>query len=150
MNLRMIREKFDRQAIKAYDERYEPYYPFFLWLADNYKTLYLPAKGHPDGITTVLCDPEGRIVCKHSWYARFYSMPGFVVRMVQKDQGMQKERIDALIREVYSERGLVLDSHPAAQNCLFVADRALRWIIKIPQRISRWPAKIKMKIQKSK
>lgn len=150
LNLRLIRSRFDRAALKAYDEHYEPYYPFFLWMADNFKTLYLPAGRHADGITTVLYDPEGRIVCKHSWYARFYSMPGFIVRSIQKDQGMQRERIDALIREVYASRGLEVEEYGFRRNCLFAADRTLRWMIKVPQRIVRWPSKIKRKLQKSR
>lgn len=150
LNLRLIRTKFDRRALKAFDEHYEPYYPFFLWLADNYTTLYLPAKGHPDGTTTVLLDPEGRELCKHSWYARFYSMPGFVVRRIQKDQGMQKGRIDALIAEVYAGRGLQRPVCGFADRCRFTADRALRWVIKVPQRISRWPSKLMRKKKKNK
>ena len=150
LNLRLIRTKFDRAALKAYDEHYEPYYPFFLWLANNFETLYLPASGHSDGVTTVLYDLQGRVVCKHSWYARFYSMPSFVVKMVQKDQGMQKERIDALIREVYAARGLERPEAGFGTRCLFAADRTLRWIIKVPQRISRWPSKIKRKLKKSR
>ncbi|MBO4571326.1 MAG: hypothetical protein J5699_05320 [Bacteroidales bacterium] len=150
LDLRQIRSKFDRCALKAYDEHYEPYYPFFLWMADNFRTLYLSATGHPDGTTTVLFDPQGRTICKHSWYARFYSMPGFVVRRIQKDQGMQKGRIDSLISEVYAERGLQRPGSGWAQRCRFAADRTLRWIIKVPQRISRWPSKLMRKMKKSR
>lgn len=150
LNLRLIRTKYNRSALKAYDEHYEPYYPFFLWMADTFPTLYLPARKHPDGITTVLLDNAGREICKHTWYARFYSMPGFIVRRVQKDQGMQKERIDAVIREVYATRGLTPPVAGTLQKCLFAADRTLRWIIKVPQRISRWPAKIRRKLKKSR
>lgn len=147
LNLRLIRTRFNRAALEAYDEHYEPYYPFFLWLADNFETLYLPAGGHPDGVTTVLYDLRGRLLCKHSWYARFYSMPSFVVKMIQRDQGMQKSRINALINEVYSERGMTPPEAGIAERCLYLADRSLRWMIKIPQRICRWPAKIAMKMK---
>ncbi len=150
LNLSLIRSKFDRSALKAYTEHYEPYYPFFLWLADNFKTLYLPARRHPDGTTTVLMDPQGRTICMHSWYARFYSMPDFIVRRVQKDQGMQKQRIDSLIREVYTIRGIDLPAFGPKDKASFAANKVIRWIIKVPQRISRWPSKIIRKLKKSR
>lgn len=150
LNLKLIRSKFDRKALKAYTEYYEPYYPFYLWMADNFETLYLPSVKHADGITTVLQDPQGRAVCKHSWYARFYSMPDFMVRRIQGDQGMQKARIDALIHEVYGERGVALPEFGAKDRLAFLGNKIIRWLIKVPQRISRWPAKIRRKLKKSK
>lgn len=150
LNLKLIRSKLDKDALKEYNEFYEPYYPFFLWMADNFKTLYLPSAKHPDGTTTVLQDPQGRTICKHSWYARFYSMPDFLVRRIQSDQGMQKERIDSLIREVYGERGVALPEFGAKDRLAFAVNKIVRWLIKVPQRISRWPAKIRRKLKKSK
>ncbi len=149
LNLKLIREKFNRAELKRYTEEYEPYYPFFLWLADHFKTLYLPAKLHADGISTMLYDLQGRLVCQHSWYARFYSMPGFMVRCIQRDQGRQKARIDALIRETYAMRGLSVPRFGAGARLAFLGNRILRWIIKIPQRISRWPHKIKRKLKRN-
>lgn len=150
LNLRLIRTKFDKRSLKAYTEYYEPYYPFFLWMADNFEILRLPSVKHPDGVTTVLQDLQGRTVCKHSWYARFYSMPDFVVRRIQGDQGMQKARIDALIREVYGERNVALPVFGPMDEMAFAANKIVRWIIKVPQRISRWPAKIYRKLKKTK
>lgn len=150
LNLRLIRSKFDRAALKAYTEDYEPYYPFYLWLADNFRTLYLPAQKHSDGISTILYDLQGRRICMHSWYARFYSMPDFIVRRIQKDQGMQKARIDALIREAYGIRGMALPQFRAGDKAAFAANKVIRWMIKIPQRISRWPGKIRRKLKKSR
>ena len=150
LNLKLIRSKFSRAELKQYTEEYEPYYPFFLWLADNFKTLYLPAKYHSDGISTMLYDPQGRLFCQHSWFARFYTMPSFIVRRIQKDQGRQKERIDALIRESYALRGLEVPQFGARDALAFFGNKVIRWIIKIPQRVSRWPHKLKRKLKQRK
>ena len=150
LNLKLIRSQFNRAELKKYTEEYEPYYPFFLWLADHFKTLYLPAKLHPDGISTMLYNPQGRLVCQHAWYARFYSMPDFIVRRIQKGQGRQKARIDALIRESYALRGLSVPRFGAGDSLAFFGNKVIRWIIKVPQRISRWPHKIKRKLKQRK
>lgn len=150
LNLKLIRSKFNRAELKRYTEEYEPYYPFFLWLADNFKTLYLPAKYHSDGISTMLYDQQGRLICQHSWFARFYTMPSFIVRRIQKDQGRQKERIDALIRESYALRGLEVPQFGARDALAFFGNKVIRWIIKVPQRVSRWPHKLKRKLKQCK
>jgi len=55
----------------AYDY-YEPYNPFFVWLATNFKTLYLDAEVHNDGLSTILKDHLNQPFLLHSWYSRFY------------------------------------------------------------------------------
>jgi len=145
-NLSLIRSKFTRDALKQYDEGIEPYYRFFLWMADNFETLYLPAERHRDGTSTILKDMQGRMICQHSWFARFYSMPSFMVRRIQADQGKQKERIDALIGESYAIRQMDVPQFGFADRLEFAMNKVVRWIIKVPQRISRWPHKLKRKI----
>jgi len=147
LNLALIRTKYDRELIREQSfEDSEPYYPFFLWLAEEFKVLYLPCHTHSDGISTIACDISGRPVCYHSWYARFYSMPSWIVRRIQPARGNQKARIDRLIREVYSLRGICLPSFGPADQLLFVGNKVIRWMIKVPQRVSRWPWKIKRKL----
>jgi len=51
---------------------YEPYNPFFIWLSTNFKTLYLDAKEHKDGLSTEVLNHEGDPFLLHSWYSRFY------------------------------------------------------------------------------
>ena len=53
---------------------YEPYYPFFIWLSQNFKTLYLNAENHPDGESTVLCDQNNQPFLIHTWYSRLYNV----------------------------------------------------------------------------
>ena len=53
---------------------YEPYYPFFIWLSQNFKTLYLNAENHPDGESTVLCDHNNHPFLIHTWYSRLYNV----------------------------------------------------------------------------
>lgn len=51
---------------------YEPYNELLLWVARNFSTLYLDARTHPDGKSTVLLNHEGRPFVMHTWYARKY------------------------------------------------------------------------------
>ncbi len=168
-DLRLIRTHFSREAVQSF--RYadhkaemiaafdttplcghytfdrpsviEPYYPFFLWLAANFRTLYLTPQRHHDGTSTLLYDPQGRQLCAHSWLSRFYSVPSVVVRLFQPSAGKQKARIDALIHESAAQRGgeVVLPVEHWYDTVHFAADKCVRWIIKVPQRIAAWPAK---------
>ena len=148
-NLALIRTKFDRSAIPARGfADAEPYYPFFLWMAREFRTLYLPCRRHADGISTVALDEQGRTVCMHAWFSRFYSMPSWLVRRIEPTQGRQKERIDALIREAYALRGLPLPKFRPLDRMAFAGNKVLRWIIKVPQRVARWPWKLRRALQK--
>ena len=150
-NLSLIRTKFQREAIPARrPEDAEPYYPFFFWLASEFRTLYLPCRRHADGITTVAMDEQGRELCLHSWFSRFYSMPSWLVRRIEPSQGRQKGRIDALIREAYTRRGLPLPEFGVVDRLAFAGNKVLRWMIKIPQRVSRWPGKLRRALQKKR
>lgn len=166
-DLRLIRTKFSKEAVKSFQyeqhkeamiaaypkERLEteytfdrpkiiePYYPFFLWMAANFRTLYLPTSRHSDGWTTILYDMQGCALCAHSWLARFYSVPTFIAGRLQKNVGKQKARIDALIHEVASARGIEIPRERVGETIWYAADKMLRWVIKVPQRIAAWPAK---------
>lgn len=167
LDLRLIRTKFSKEAVKAFryeehkqtmmtaypkerlERKYtfdrpeiiEPYYQFFLWLAANFKTLYLPNSRHADGWTTILYDTQGQALCAHSWLARFYSTPSFIVNHIQRNAGKQKARIDALIHEVADQRGITIPREKIWETIWYAADKTLRWIVKVPQRIAAWPAK---------
>lgn len=171
-NLKLIRTKFSREAVREFNypenkdsmiaafpkERletgytfdryeYEPYYRFFLWMAFNFKTLYLPSARHKDGTSTILLSPEGRPICMHSWFARFYTTPSWAVRFFEPERGMQKSRIDSLIDESYAIRGLARPEFNFADSLAFFWNKVVRWTIKVPQRISRWPRKLKRKLR---
>jgi hypothetical protein len=120
---------------------YEPYYPFFFWLAYNFKTYYLPSQKHQDGISTILYNHQNQPLCYHAWMARFYSMSSFVVRFIQKGAGKQKLRIDNLIRESYAVRGVQVLSFSVGDRLMFRLDKLVRWCIKVPQRVMGWPRK---------
>lgn len=173
-NLKLIRTKFDRNAIRDFryadhkdrmiaaypkerlENKYdfektdqEPYYPFFLWLANNFKTLYLPSARHEDGITTILLDPEGKPICLHTWFARFYTTPTWIVKLFDsRKRGMQKLRIDAVIDQAYASRGIERPEFGFGDRLSFLGNKIVRWIIKVPQRVSRWPYKIRKKLQR--
>lgn len=149
-NLALIRTRFDRGALEKRLDDAEPYYPFFHWLAATFPTLYLPARRHADGITTIALDPQQRPICLHTWFSRFYSMPAWIVRRIEPTQGTQKQRIDAVIREAYALRGKPLPVFGPADRLAFAGNKVLRWLIKVPQRISRWPGKIRRRIQKKR
>ena len=176
-NLKMIREKFSMEAVREFDYKanrkrmeeaypkerleysytfdntsYEPYYQFMLWLAGNFKTYYLPSEKHQDGFTTILKMPEAlgcTPFCLHTWLARFYTTPSWAVKHWMKNQGMQKQRIDDRIFEVYSSRGLTKPQFNFTQKMNCLLDRTLRWMIKVPQRIMGWPKKLRKKLNKN-
>ena len=141
LDLRAIRTGFDRRAMKRLPQDREPYYPFFRWTATNYRTLYLPCSRHADGMTTIGYDLQGRTICLHTWFSRFYSMPTWLVRRFEPEQGTQKQRIDAIIRQAYEMRGMQVPRFGIGDNIIFALDKTLRWLIKIPQRIANLPAK---------
>ena len=155
-NLRLIREKAGnaeqiKQAVKHFDYKgqhlYEPYYPFFFWLAYHFKTLYLPSKKHPDGWTTMLYDQQGHLLCQHSWLSRFYSVPAFIIHHWQKTAGAQKDRIDALIAETAAMRGIAVPEESFSDTLRYAVDKTIRWSIKVPQRIANWPNKLRKKLK---
>ena len=147
-DLNRIRAQFDRRQLVRTPEDKEPYYPFFRWLAAHGETLYLPCERHRDGISTILKDPQGRPLLMHSWFARFYTLPSLIVHFAQKDVDRQKARIDALIREAYALRGLPLPEFGPKDRVAFATNLLVRWVIKVPQRISRWPRKLSNKIRR--
>ena len=150
LNLQLIRTRFDRKALVSTLEDREPYYPFFHWMAATFPTLYLPARRHADGTTTIALDPQGRTLCLHTWFSRFYSMPARIVRRIEPTQGAQKARIDAVIHEAYTLRGLPVPTFGPADRLAFAGNKLVRWLIKIPQRIARWPYKLKRRIARKK
>lgn len=177
LNLNLIRTHFSKEAVKKFDylahkdemeasypkhmlyegRKYrfdsldaEPYYPFFLWQAYTTKTYYLPSKPHPDGWTTILCNQDGKEMCRHTWLARFYLAPTILAKTIQRSASKQKQRIDAVIKESYEKAGVSLPVFSWRDQCAFALDRTIRWTIKIPQRIMGWPAKIRKKINRRK
>jgi hypothetical protein len=174
-NLNLIRDKFSKKDIETFDyaahwqqmeasyphemliegrkytfapRNFEPYYPFFLWLAYNTKTLYLPTQGHPDSWTTILCNHEGKEMCRHTWLARFYSVPAFIVRHWQPTAVAQQERINRVIDEAYTMQNLQKPVFHMKDKLAFVGNKMIRWTIKIPQRIAGWPKKWRQKWSK--
>lgn len=149
-NLQLIRTQFDRKALVRRLEDFEPYYPFFHWLAATFPTRYLPARRHADGITTIALGEDLRPLCLHTWYSRFYSMPSWIVRRIEPTQGMQKARIDAIIREAYAMRGKELPHFGPLDRLAFAGNKLIRWAVKVPQRVSRWPYKLKRRLAQQK
>ena len=119
LNLKLIREKFSLEEVMTFDylkhkqelitrfpkqllafnensfdcSDYEPFYPFFFWLAYNFKILYLRGEEHNDGISTILHNHENKPFLYHSWWSRVYDTDKF-----------HRERIKSLISEVYTIR----------------------------------------------
>lgn len=128
----------------------EPYYPFFLWMARHFKTLYLRAEKHADGISSVLYMPDNRrVLCLHSWFSRFYKSSVLAKIMVRHRGGVQTQRIDRLIDEAYRIRRMERPHFSAGDRLAFFVDRVARLVVKIPQRMGRWPQKIARKIRRN-
>lgn len=62
----------------------EPYYPFFIWMSNHYKILYLKATNHPDGESTILCNHLGEPFLIHTWYSRLYNRDKFHTRRIDR------------------------------------------------------------------
>lgn len=98
MDLRVLRKDFNLDIMKRYkvfDPKYiektnqklmktdfiydmfEPYYPFFLWINQNYKVLDLDARTRSDGFTTTLLNQNQKPFLYHTWYSRSYGNDSF-------------------------------------------------------------------------
>lgn len=144
-DLRLLREKCSREEVAQYDDgkrQKEPYYPFFLWMAANYKMLYLDSERHPDGMTTILYNQDHQEMCRHTWLARFYSTPAFLVKHWMPQAGAQQQRINAVIDEAYRAQQMARPVFGWCDEVAFVGNKVVRWAIKIPQRILGWPRKM--------
>ena len=71
-------EGFPHEILKHHYEKYsfEPYDGFYTWVWRNFPVKYLSADEHPDGITTILKNHNGKPFLQHTWYAREYQKKG--------------------------------------------------------------------------
>lgn len=118
LNTKAIREQFDTNNLTEAPDRNrftqtdllvgshnfdntdeEPYYPFFIWMSNHFKTLYLKATNHPDGESTVLYNHLGEPFLIHTWYSRFYNRDRF-----------HTQRIDNAFAEACRKRGVRYNS----------------------------------------
>ena len=109
---------------------FEPYYPFFFWLAYHFDTLYLQAERHSDGFSSILYDHQGRPFCLHSWFARKFKVQKFHTR-----------RIFSLINEAYTARKLQMPTFTAEERMEHFGELIVRYARKAVSRIMNWPHK---------
>lgn len=109
---------------------FEPYYPFFFWLAYHFETLYLPALRHSDGYSTILYDHQGCPFCLHSWFARKF-----------KVQKFHTQRIFSLINEAYTARQLQMPTFTAEERMGHFGELIVRYARKAVSRVMNWPHK---------
>ena len=96
----------------------EPYYPFFIWLSNHFKTLYLKANNHPDGESSILYNHHGEPFLIHTWYSRFYNRDSF-----------HTHRIDNAFREACRIQGV--EPHiPLGDTVRCIVIRAYNSLIK--------------------
>lgn len=157
LNLKVIRTKYkDVKSIKQYDYAqyrdqllnslpdwlktqskgnydcydFEPYYLFFLWCASNFKTLYLPAYRHKDGISTVICGVNSTPLALHSWFARRFRV-----------DSSHTMRIFALIDEAYALNNMVRPEFTQRERRDARVELTYRYIKKAAMRVAAWPSK---------
>ena len=111
---------------------YEPYYPFFFWLAYHFDTLYLTAVRHSDGYSSILHNHEGRPFCLHSWFARKF-----------KVQRFHTQRIFNLINEAYTARQMQVPTFTTKERFEHIGELFVRYALKITSRVMNWPRKWK-------
>lgn len=121
INLKAIREQFNKEEIEHFkymlhakeilekvpsrflntdrtqvdNDNEEPYYPFFLWMALRFPTLYLDSEFHKDGISTILKNHKGRPMIYHSWFSRCW-----------RTDDSHTRRIAALYNEATAIKGI--------------------------------------------
>lgn len=129
----------------------EPYYPFFFWLLDAFpgRTFYLNNRRHEDQLSTCVYDLEGKCICMHTWFARFYH-PSWLTYCFEGSEGHKHtQRIDAIIDQAYAKRGIQRPQFGPIDQLAFVGNSLMRWTVKVPQRVAGWPRKIIQKIKKT-
>ncbi|MBB3188413.1 hypothetical protein [Microbacter margulisiae] len=60
----------------------EPFYPFFLWINQYFKTFYLDAEDHSDHYSTCLKNHNGEPFLLHTWFSRNYYFNRFHTRRI--------------------------------------------------------------------
>jgi len=105
MDLRVLRQEFSLSLMQKYKnfdssmtdmtnhslmrsnyiyDMYEPYYPFFLWIKKNYKTLDMDATTLADGFTTVLLSHNNKPFLYHTWWSRSYGIDPYHTDRINK------------------------------------------------------------------
>lgn len=90
------RIEYEKKApfgLLEYEYKYdfvEPYYPVFVWISQNFNCLYLPAKQHDDGLSTIALDHNSEPILIHTWYSRSY---GRDFKQTQRINNVIKEAI---------------------------------------------------------
>jgi hypothetical protein len=95
IHVKKIKASFSRKEIRKYKEHkveyekktpvhlvrsaytyqfQEPFEPFFVWISQNFKVLYLDAEEHPDGFSTILKDHNQNPFLIHTWFSRLYGV----------------------------------------------------------------------------
>lgn len=105
----------------------EPYYPFFIWTSNHFKTLYLKASNHPDGESTVLYNHLGEEMLIHTWYSRFYNRDPFHTRRINNAfrEACQKQGINyhSPLRDTLT--CTIVRTKSMLQRCLVSAKRRI-------------------------
>lgn len=122
----------DYKRVRFDDTTFEPYYPFFLWLASNSQVFYLNSSVHADGLSTILYNHQNEPFIIHTWYSREYGRDTY-----------HTDRINDVIVECIRKRGLNL--HVVNENlgvkCVEYYDRLSLQFWNFKRRIRRFIAK---------
>ena len=92
---------FPKKLTGDYDfDNFEPYNRIFLWIALNFKTLYLDAITHKDQISTILLNQNREPILYHSWYSRFYNKDTYHTKRIN-DLFLECEMINGIKADRY-------------------------------------------------
>jgi hypothetical protein len=109
---------------------YEPYYPLLIWISQNFKTLYLTANTHKDGLTTILNDHKGMPFLMHTWFSRFYGM-----------DFQQTKRINNILKECECLSRKIVKKLPLEKKIFFsiklYCNATKQWLVKIKKSLMR-------------
>lgn len=137
--------KFPKQLItlsRAHidETTFEPYYPFFLWLAGTYPVLYLRSDVWRDNLSTLLYDHMEQPLLIHTWYSREYNRNSY-----------HTSRINAVIEYASEQQRLPLFEMSTIQQIQYKIESVIHpYIIRIVNfagRLSRYINRLFRKAQ---
>jgi hypothetical protein len=120
----MIPEKLNGKY--AFDDS-EAYCKIFIWLAINYKTLYLDAIRHKDELSTILLNQNNEPFLFHSWFSREYHKDKYhttriddlyIECMSHNNEGDIKDNLFALQQTLLSTKYMIQGIYLKGMRCL--------------------------------
>lgn len=123
INLAALRKEYNKDVVAGYGthkkeyekmapplsgeyqyDYFESYCTFFVWISQNFKTLYLDATPHGDTVSTVLKNHDNQPFVTHTWYSRFYGIDPFHTQRINNIIDKYSTRTKENLCRAWSDR----------------------------------------------